>query len=594
MANDILNSKLLVPAKVTTNIKTSKIQNDENAKVGNSLFDNILSKAKKDINNKNTEENNSIKMTPKTSISELTQKDIKAETNPKLKLTLLDKIVKNISINNSDNKEESSKNTNKDLKAVEKNIINISTKADQVEKEVKNEKKEIILDKVNPKSIATTNKISSIDTHLGDIEKVVDTKLNKKVLIDSAEVKKIQVIKSSIGKEEEVVKIESKVELDIISIKSEIAVSNQIDEKTKPSPKINSMVSSELVKNTTTHTTKTNLNQVITSQSNLNNEKNIDSAKEKPSLLDTLIKAIDEPKNLNKIEQINPLSAKIFLSEQRTSKELISNKKIVEVKNLITSETNTVKDVTKAAEILELKAEKISLEAAPKDIVGKALINKNEEVLKDTMKSQNNILNKMFLSKNSEVISTTLEKQNQNKVEIQSVQNNVVTEKIQVIEDNIKISVDQTLAQNITTKIIGARQKMDSMMSEGARNMYLNYKPPVTAFKISLNPMNLGNIAVTMRSNKVDNSISVSLNMSQSSTLEAFSENKSVLQNALNKVFNGESSFSLDLNMQNDSSSQTFEQFQQNSKNNRESDVAETVDEPKVEEETIKKDQSYM
>ena len=105
-------------------------------------------------------------------------------------------------------------------------------------------------------------------------------------------------------------------------------------------------------------------------------------------------------------------------------------------------------------------------------------------------------------------------------------------------------------------------------MSDVAKNIYLNYKPPVTAFKIRLDPANLGSIAIMLKSDKANNSISVSLNMSQNSTLETFSDNRSTLQNALNKIFNTDSSLSLDFGMQ-DGNSDSFEQFNKQQRENQ-------------------------
>ena len=109
---------------------------------------------------------------------------------------------------------------------------------------------------------------------------------------------------------------------------------------------------------------------------------------------------------------------------------------------------------------------------------------------------------------------------------------------------------------------------MGSFMGDVARNMYLNYKPPVTAFRVNLNPANLGSISIIMKANKVDNSLSVSMNLSNSNTMEAFTENKVALHNALLKQFNETSNVSIDFSMQDNNSENEFSQFNQNSKEN--------------------------
>ena len=59
------------------------------------------------------------------------------------------------------------------------------------------------------------------------------------------------------------------------------------------------------------------------------------------------------------------------------------------------------------------------------------------------------------------------------------------------------VNVSSPLSYNIQSKkIIGAKQQMVTVMSDIARQMYENYKPPVTAFRINLNPTELGSIAI--------------------------------------------------------------------------------------------------
>ena len=59
---------------------------------------------------------------------------------------------------------------------------------------------------------------------------------------------------------------------------------------------------------------------------------------------------------------------------------------------------------------------------------------------------------------------------------------------------------------------------MATMMSDIARQMYENYKPPVTVFRINLNPVDLGNIAILMKNDK-NNGLSISMNISNPTTL---------------------------------------------------------------------------
>jgi hypothetical protein len=79
--------------------------------------------------------------------------------------------------------------------------------------------------------------------------------------------------------------------------------------------------------------------------------------------------------------------------------------------------------------------------------------------------------------------------------------------------------------------------------------MYLNYKPPVTAFRMNLNPGNLGSIAVLIKNDK-ESGLSISLNMSNVATLDSFVDNQAALRAALAKNFNTNTNINLEFNMQ--------------------------------------------
>ena len=95
-------------------------------------------------------------------------------------------------------------------------------------------------------------------------------------------------------------------------------------------------------------------------------------------------------------------------------------------------------------------------------------------------------------------------------------------------ETVVNLNVSAQNVQNITQRIIGARQQMSSMMSDIAREMYSNYKPPVTAFRLNLQPAHLGSIAIMIKSDR-ESTISISMNMSSSATLDAMTENQGKL-----------------------------------------------------------------
>jgi len=103
---------------------------------------------------------------------------------------------------------------------------------------------------------------------------------------------------------------------------------------------------------------------------------------------------------------------------------------------------------------------------------------------------------------------------------------------------------------------------------------------------MNLNPANLGNISVVIRANKSDKSLSINMNMSSSTTLDSFMDNKALLQNTLQKQFGD--NVSLNFGMQGGDSSQSGNDgFDRENKQNREfsnivDDIAETVEDDVV------------
>ena len=132
-------------------------------------------------------------------------------------------------------------------------------------------------------------------------------------------------------------------------------------------------------------------------------------------------------------------------------------------------------------------------------------------------------------------------------------------------EKNVQITLSQNAVEAFRQKIVGARQQLRQFMSDMAKTMAQNYKPPITSFRITLNPSGLGNIAVVLKSEKKENAISISLNMSQQATLDTLVDNQAALRAALNRNFDSNTSFSLNFGMQQNFSNQN--QQEQNSQN---------------------------
>ncbi len=226
----------------------------------------------------------------------------------------------------------------------------------------------------------------------------------------------------------------------------------------------------------------------------------------------------------------------MYLSTQK--KEL--SQKALEVSHEgkeLAKNAKSVEDVKQSAKVLELGLESTKLDV--KNVEDKKVLDKTLERLAFVKNVMNDSLQKV------EAASAVL----------RSHQTAAATTQSNSAETVVQIAVAPSLAQNIESRIIGARQQMSTMMSDVAREMYNNYKPPVTAFRINLLPSHLGSISIMMKNDR-ENGISISMSMSNNATLDAMNESQSTLRNALSKNFSEETSFSLDFGMQNDSSNE--------------------------------------
>ena len=258
----------------------------------------------------------------------------------------------------------------------------------------------------------------------------------------------------------------------------------------------------------------------------------MDSLIEKTKTLKNQISLNDEEsktlKNTNTINNSKDVISNIYLSSQKNNinNSALSNK---------TEAINSVKNATTTEEV-EVNAKKLDLNL--KDI---SLETKAAEVKKDTINliDRKNSLDKIILNNNARHNEVT------NLITKSVEASKVIMEDSVDVENEVSLTVNPVLAHNIQTKIIGARQQMSSMMSEVARQMYENYKPPITSFRINLTPGALGNIAIVMKNDK-DSGLNISLNISNTSTLDAFVDSQNSLRNALNKTFEEGTEFNLD------------------------------------------------
>lgn len=297
-------------------------------------------------------------------------------------------------------------------------------------------------------------------------------------------------------------------------------------------------------------------------EKNLLNEENlIDSSKpkEKQSLMDLLILKNSKNSLLVENEQL--------IKNQSSSNEFISNMYLSSQKNVVTNqllfnkreamsllqEGQTLKDVEKSADILDLGLENLGVEQTLG--TGKK-VDLNQEDL--DILNRKSILDKLFIEKN-------IKNDDIKGLITQSIEaSKALIDDTLTVQDDVALNVNSPLSYNIQSRIIGAKQQMSMMMSDIARQMYENYKPPVTVFKINLNPLELGSISILMKNDR-NNGLNISMNVSNMTTLDALIENQNMLKNSLNKTFEESTVFNLDFNSSNHGDSQS-----QNNQSNQE------------------------
>lgn len=293
------------------------------------------------------------------------------------------------------------------------------------------------------------------------------------------------------------------------------------------------------------------IDEVLSKETTLNNK-----IENKKSLMDLLIE-----KNMAKIDSSNIEESLVNLpTEESVSKEFVSNMYLSGQKSLVNNqflfnkhealsilkESTSLKDVEKSANILDLGLEDLTVEQNVEldsltDVKKQDFMNLDKKNILDNLLNEKNIRSddiKNLITKSVEASAALLDNS------------------LNIAEDTL-VNVNSPLSYNIQTKIIGAKQQMAAMMSDIARQMYENYRPPVTVFKINLNPVDLGSISIMMKNDKTNNSMSISMSVSNSSTLDALVDNQNVLRNSLNKTFDENTRFNLDFNSSNQNNSQS-------------------------------------
>ena len=456
------------------------------------------------------------------------------------------------SANLKENIEKADINKTVDQKVETNSVVsNAKVAEDNSEVIVKVENKEIskndnskIVDK-NSNEVKTTKVEVPKQIELEIENKTVDQKVETNSVVSNAKVAE--------DNGEVIVKVENK-EISkndnskIVEINSEISNDTKVTDINSSHSDVNKQKAAEELANINSETPKTvNIEKNVLTSDKVEEKENIN---QKKSLMDQLIeknKAVEEnvvSKETQKITTLNDFENRIIKNEN-SSKDILTNIYLSSQKNSISNQAlfnkneavnlakdgKTVTDIQNSANMLDLGLEDL-------DIDKELVLDKKVDLQQVDRK---NLLDRLAFDKNikHDDIKNLITKS----VEASKA---LIEDTITKIDD-ITLTVNSPLSQNIQTRIIGARQQMSNMMSDIAKQMYENYKPPVTVFRINLNPLHLGSIAIMMKNDK-DNALSISMSVSNNSTLDAMVDNQNVLRNSLNKTFEDTTKFNLDFN----------------------------------------------
>ncbi len=605
----------------------TKNKTTKDNKPDSSLLDKLITKAKEEISSK-TLENIDEPKTEKQNTSSTLKDEIVVEkqnlssSTPEVETektsSLLDKLVneakKEIKTNTKNVEENSSKTVGTTQTQVEINF-------DELEKtDSKIEEKDTKTKLETENKVKTTENIQLEDESLSDTKKVEkDITLTKKENTETV-----------VSKEDTKVNNSNKEE-----IKAEInnaKVVNKVSEETDSSVEKNTTQQSTTTSQTSSGTTQNKLSglekealntkdetvnlkkdDIAKLNESSNKEENVkveSSKQESKSLMDRLfdnakaqtisaknpnLEESDFTKQGTLNKNNNDIATNIYLSSQKNSiyNQMLSNK-TEGVKTV--KDGTSIEDVKKGADILNLNLEDASVEIDESSTKTEPQSNN-----KANLDSKISLLDKLAFNKNLNV--EELLKRAAENLESQKIASNSITNSSSsnssISSTNetqtVNLNVNPNLAMTIQNRIIGAQQQMSSMMSDVARNMYENYKPPVTAFRLNLFPAQLGHIAILMKTDR-ENAISISMSLSQSSTHDAFVENQSMLRDALNRNFNNpQTTISLDFNMQNESSNnQSSNEQNSNNENTPQSHSSDEVIESIIQNKDATEDLNYM
>jgi hypothetical protein len=528
-------------AKEASNTNTTI--DTKNGKTDSTLLNNIETTVDGNIKEVKKDESNDLNTTDLTDDTKTTTTKMVDDTLTNKLNTDIQDTSNLININAKDNSLDTENKLNQDTSEL------VSSK---IEKplETKNKVVENTLEIITPKLESNLNK--SIEQKIDEKENT-DKKITKEITIDSS-LNKINNNDTSIINESKLVNngkdLLSNNIVDNNSIEVEINTEN-ITNNIDLSNEKESLNSTVLVDSDLENSSILPDESLVIEDVNKNSSELASNTKDqKMSLMDQLILKNSAKITLNMTtNDINPteqeIAGKDFISSLYlgSQKNKINNQSLFNKNEAVTllKDGTSIDTVKTSAEMLDLGLEGIEVD---KDIeIDKV------EVKTINLKTENkkDFIDNILLDKNvkSDDIKGLITKS----VEASAA---LLENTINLADDAI-INVNSPLSFNIQSKIIGARQQMATMMSDIAKQMYENYKPPVTAFRINLNPTTLGSIAILMKSDK-SNGLSISLSASSNSTLDALVENQNVLKNSLNKTFNENTEFNLDFSSSNQNS----------------------------------------
>ena len=550
---DRMNAKIEVTA--ISDVKTTLTQNikgsDTVKETAKDVNPNSIEKSKPVISSANTSVNKkSQEIVPQETSKSSIKEEIKKETIDRQKPQVT-------SQKNPEMQEAKGTNTSVDLAVGKKEPVKESSLFDSLKKSVQ--------EKTPSETTKEHVKSSDLDIKVTEIKK---------------ESKKITETKDEGTKEDVTQKYDEKdLKIEVVQKDTKVTTKQEISKETTLAKDLGQAVKQEI---------KTQ-ELVITSQKITEDAKPLKIEEQKgDNLLDKIVASIQKAQESEKIDEVefrvrnNDLDAAVakkgqfytesvkdlnpkdlilmkqYMQEQQHQKDLSVESALTSAKKVLMQNGNE-EGMKKAAQILELNPAEITKE----EIAGtgdKPL--KFEPKVESFSKGVQSLLQRAYLKEETQIQSDEMIQEKVVAKKSEEVKETLKTESTDKSKEikNVELRVERNAVEAFTSKVIDSKQRLNSFMSDMARQMYENYKPPITAFRINLNPANLGSISILIKNNKSENSLNISMNMSKGETFETMSENKTQLQNNISRLFPSSSSgeIALEFGMSDDSDGSGF------------------------------------